>query len=101
MRNITRQYKTAFGYGGYCSRAYDKFRTAFFGVFCHSLRMATPPDERVRQLCALLATAKEEELDKAIAELRSAITALVENAHNVSTFNLINFPAAMDKRKKA
>ena len=63
--------------------------------------MATPPDERVRQLCALMATAEGEELDKAILELRSAITALVENTHNVSTFNLINFPAAINKRRKA
>ncbi|MFZ0296452.1 MAG: hypothetical protein WAL52_22760 [Candidatus Sulfotelmatobacter sp.] len=63
--------------------------------------MATSPEERVRQLCSLIDTAHGEELEKAILELRCAITALIENAHNVATYNLINFPVAMDKRKKA
>ena len=63
--------------------------------------MATSPEERVRRLCSLINTAQGEELEKAILELRSAITALIENAHNVSTYNLINFPVAMDKRRKA
>ncbi len=63
--------------------------------------MATSPEERVRQLCSLIDTAQGEELEKALLELRSAISALIENAHNVSTYNLINFPVAMDKRKKA
>ncbi|MGA8271241.1 MAG: hypothetical protein WB919_06740 [Candidatus Sulfotelmatobacter sp.] len=35
-----------------------------------------------------------------MAELRIAIRTLVGNAHNVSTYNLINFPAALEKRKK-
>jgi len=59
-----------------------------------------PPDERVRQLCALVSTAEGPELERAIAELRIAIRTLVGNAHNVSTYNLINFPAAIEKRKK-
>jgi hypothetical protein len=63
--------------------------------------MAIPPEERVRQLCALLSVAEGEELEKAIAELRSAIRVLLHDAQNVSTYNLINFPAALDKRKKA
>ncbi|MGB8733946.1 MAG: hypothetical protein WCC99_22035 [Candidatus Sulfotelmatobacter sp.] len=64
-------------------------------------RMPIPPEERVRQLCALLSVAEGEELESAIAELRSAIRALIHDAQNVSTYNLINFPAALDKRKKA
>ncbi|MGB8988502.1 MAG: hypothetical protein WCC37_18030 [Candidatus Sulfotelmatobacter sp.] len=55
----------------------------------------------MRHLCSLIDTAQGEELEKALLELRCAITALIENAHNVSTYNLINFPVAMDKRKKA
>jgi hypothetical protein len=63
--------------------------------------MATSPEERVRHLCSLIDAAHGEELEKALLELRCAITALIENAHNVSTYNLINIPVAMDKRKKA
>jgi delta 1-pyrroline-5-carboxylate dehydrogenase len=63
--------------------------------------MAIPPEERVRQLCALLSVAEGEELERAIAELRSAIRTLLYDVQNVSTYNLINFPAAIDKRKKA
>jgi hypothetical protein len=63
--------------------------------------MAVSPEERVRQLCTLMSTAEGEELEKAILELRCAITALIENTHNVSTYNLMNFPVAMDKRRKA
>jgi hypothetical protein len=63
--------------------------------------MASSPEERVRQLCSLIETAQGEELDKAILELRRAMSALIEHSHNVSTYNLINFPVAIDKRKKA
>jgi hypothetical protein len=63
--------------------------------------MAIPPEERVRQLCALLSVAEGEELERAIAELRSAIRTLLHDVQNVSTYNLINFPTAIDKRKKA
>jgi len=55
-------------------------------------------------LCALVAVAEGAELEHAIAELRTAIRTLIGDAQNVSTYNLINFPAAMDKmdkRKKA
>ena len=63
--------------------------------------MAIPPEERVRRLCALVSVAEERKLEHAIAELRTAIRTLIGDAQNVSTYNLINFPAAMDKRKKA
>jgi len=63
--------------------------------------MAIPPEERVRQLCALLSVAEGEEQENAIAELRTAIRSLIHDAQNVSTYHLMNFPAALDKRKKA
>jgi hypothetical protein len=90
-----------FRYGGTPKVRYIKVRTAFLYVFCNPYTMATSPEERVRHLCSLIDTAQGEELEKAILELRSTITALIANAHNVSTYNLINFPVAMDKRKKA
>jgi hypothetical protein len=63
--------------------------------------MVPSPEDRIRHLCSLMSTAQGEELEKAILELRCAITAVIENTHNVSTYNLMNFPVAMDKRKKA
>ena len=63
--------------------------------------MAIPPEARIRQLCALVAVAEGAELERAIAELRTAIRTLMGDPQNVSTYNLINIPAAMDKRKKA
>jgi hypothetical protein len=102
MRNITWHCgPTLVRYSGGLKVVYVKFRTAFIQGFCNSYRMATSPEERVRHLCSLIDTAHGEELEKAILDLRCAITALIENAHNVSTYNLINFPVAMDKRKKA
>jgi hypothetical protein len=61
--------------------------------------MPIPLDERVRQLCALISEAEGVELENAIAELRTAIRTLIGDVQNVSTYNLINFPAAMNKRK--
>ncbi|MFZ0201828.1 MAG: hypothetical protein WB523_23015 [Candidatus Sulfotelmatobacter sp.] len=63
--------------------------------------MAISQEEQIRQLCALVSVAEGAELENAIAELRTAIRTLIGEAQNVSTYNLINFPAAMDKRKKA
>jgi hypothetical protein len=48
----------------------------------------------------LVSVAEGAELEDAIAELRTAIRTLIGDAHNVSTYTLINFPATMDKRKK-
>ena len=61
--------------------------------------MPIPRDERVRQLCALISEAEGVELENAIAELRTAIRTLIGDVQNLSTYNLINFPAAMNKRK--
>ncbi len=61
--------------------------------------MPTPPDERIRQLCALIPVAEGVELENGIAELRTAIRTLIGDVQNVSTYNLINFPAAINKRK--
>lgn len=97
--NTAKQNKTL-PYIGRLKAPYVKFRTAFLHAFCNSYRMAGSPEERVRQLCSVIDTAEGEELEKAILELRCAITALIDNAHNVSTYNLINFPVAMDKRRK-
>ena len=63
--------------------------------------MAIPPEERVRQLCALVSVAEGAVLEDAIAELRTAIRTLIGDSQNVSTYNLMKFPAAMGKRKKA
>jgi hypothetical protein len=49
----------------------------------------------------LVSVAEGAELEDAIAELRTAIRTLIGDAQNVSTYNLMKFPAAMEKRKKA
>jgi len=48
-----------------------------------------------------MATAEGDELDAAMAELQSIVRTSVNDLHNVTTYNLINFPAALEKRKKA
>jgi hypothetical protein len=58
-------------------------------------------DDRIRELCAVMSTAEGAELDRAIAELQSILRTIVNDLQNVSTYNLINFPAALEKRKKA
>ena len=58
-------------------------------------------DERIRELCAFMSTAEGDELDAAMAELRAILRTTVNELQNVATYNLINFPAALEKRKKA
>jgi hypothetical protein len=58
-------------------------------------------DERIRELCAFMSTAEGDELDAAMAELRAILRTTVNDLQNVATYNLINFPAALEKRKKA
>ena len=41
------------------------------------------------------------EQDAALAELKLALPALINEVQNFSNYNLINFPSAMEKRKKA
>jgi hypothetical protein len=52
-------------------------------------------------LCALIAATTGAEQDAALAELKSALPALIHEVENLSKFNLINFPAAIAKGKKA
>jgi hypothetical protein len=59
------------------------------------------PDERIRELCAVMATAEGDELEAALAELRSILRTSMNDLQNVATDNLINFPAALEKRRKA
>jgi hypothetical protein len=59
------------------------------------------PDERIRELCAFMATAEGDELEAALAELQSILRTSMNDLQNVATYNLINFPAALEKRRKA
>jgi hypothetical protein len=56
-------------------------------------------EERVRKLCALIASTKGAEQDAAFAELKSALTALIYEVENLSKYNLLHFPAAIEKRR--
>jgi hypothetical protein len=62
---------------------------------------AMSSDDRIRELCAFMSTAESDELDAAMAELQSIVRTSVNDLQNVTTYNLINFPAAPEKRKKA
>ena len=62
---------------------------------------AMSSDDRIRELCAFMSTAEGDELDAAMAELQSIVRTSVNDLQNVTTYNLINFPAALEKRKKA
>jgi hypothetical protein len=52
-------------------------------------------------LCALISATTGPEQDAALAELELALPALISEVGNLSKFNLLNFPSALDKRKKA
>ncbi len=58
-------------------------------------------DERIKELCAFICQAEGDELDAALAELQSILRTYVNDTKNVAAYNLINFPAALEKRKKA
>jgi hypothetical protein len=58
-------------------------------------------ENRIRELCAVMSTAEGDKLDAAIAEFQSILRTSMNDLQNVSTYNLINFPAALEKRKKA
>jgi hypothetical protein len=58
-------------------------------------------DARIRELCAFMSTAEGEELAAAMAELRSILRTSMNDLQNMTTYNLINFPAALEKRRKA
>jgi len=52
-------------------------------------------------LCAVIAGTTGAEQDAALAELERALPALISEVQNFSNYNLINFPSALEKRKKA
>lgn len=58
-------------------------------------------EQRVRELCVTISTTKGPEQDAAFAELEAALPALISEVGNISKYNLLNFPSAMEKRKKA
>jgi hypothetical protein len=61
----------------------------------------SPLEQRVRELCSLISATTGPEQDAALAELELALPALISEVGNLSQFNLLNFPSALDKRKKA
>lgn len=63
--------------------------------------MPSPLEQRVRDLCNLISATTGAEQDAALKELESALPALIDEVQNLSKFNLINFPAAIAKGKKA
>lgn len=63
--------------------------------------MPSPLEQRVRDLCTLISTTTGAEQDAALAELELALPALINEVGNISKFNLINFPSALEKGKKA
>ncbi len=63
--------------------------------------MPSPLEQRVRELCALISATTGAEQEAALTELELALPALISEVGNISKFNLLNFPSALDKRKKA
>jgi hypothetical protein len=61
----------------------------------------SPLEQRVRDLCTLISATTGAEQDAALAELKSALPALIHEVENISKYNLINFPSAIAKGKKA
>lgn len=54
----------------------------------------------MRELCVLISATTGAEQDVALAELKSALPALINEVENILKFNLINFPSAIAKGKK-
>ena len=63
--------------------------------------MPSPLEQRVRDLCAIISACRGAEQDAALAELELALPALINEVQNLSNYNLINFPTALEKSKKA
>lgn len=63
--------------------------------------MPSPLEQRVRDLCTIISATTGPEQDAALAELEHALPALINEVQNFSNYNLINFPSAIEKRKKA
>ena len=84
----------------YALNAYRRCCTSIHRKFWHP-RYWMSADDRIRELCSFMATATGEELDAAMAELQTILRTSVNDIQNVTTYNLINFPSALEKRKKA
>jgi hypothetical protein len=52
-------------------------------------------------LCTIISATTGPEQDAALVELERALPALINEVQNFSNYNLINFPSALEKRKKA
>ncbi|HET7893742.1 MAG TPA: hypothetical protein VFL34_19590 [Candidatus Sulfotelmatobacter sp.] len=52
-------------------------------------------------MCTIISATKGAEQDVALAELELALPALINEVQNLSNYNLMNFPSALEKRKKA
>lgn len=61
----------------------------------------SPLEQRVRDLCTVISATTGAEQDAALAELERALPALINEVQNLSNYNLINFPTALEKSKKA
>jgi hypothetical protein len=62
--------------------------------------MPSPLEDRVRELCVSISTTTGPEQDAAFVELQTALTALIREVQNISKYNLIHFPSAIEKRKR-
>ena len=63
--------------------------------------MSSSLEQRVKDLCEIISRTRGTEQEAALTELKSALPALINEVHNVSKFNLLNFSIAMEKRTKA
>ena len=63
--------------------------------------MASPLEVRVKELCAAVAAKTGVEQDAALEELKTALAALIHESKNISQYNLLHFPRAIEKRKQA
>jgi len=59
----------------------------------------SPLEERVRELCTVIAATTGPEQDLAFEELKSALTALIFEVENISKYNLLHFPAPFESRR--
>jgi hypothetical protein len=62
--------------------------------------MSSPLELRVKELCAIVAAKTGPEQEAAFEELKVALAALIHEAENISKYNLLHFPRAMEKRKR-
>jgi hypothetical protein len=63
--------------------------------------MASALEEEVKELCLLIAATTGDEQEAALAELRIALTALINEVENASKYKPLRFPSALEKRMRA